>query len=260
MVKRPDVRLCVDRVVRLHLKPKAAKLAGDENAKNRPKLPAHLFGVSNHPLKIALQTGKLWKNGRSLGVHFLDGSPTQRDKVEHYAQMWSQYANINFDFSNSTEAEIRISFQADPGSWSAVGTDCLLPEDFPKSQPTMNFGWLSDDTDDVEYLRVVVHEFGHALGAIHEHQNPKSGIQWNVPAVYAYFSGPPNNWTKEEIDFNVIQKYSLDQLNATKFDRKSIMLYAFPPELVVGGVGTPENTNLSGGDKKFIGKMYPKKK
>lgn len=33
----------------------------------------------------------------------------------------------------------------------------------------MHFGWLRDDTDDVEWRRVVVHEFGHALGAIHEH-------------------------------------------------------------------------------------------
>jgi hypothetical protein len=50
----------------------------------------------------------------------------------------------------------------------------------------------------------------------------------------------------------------MDQLNATKFDRKSIMLYSFPPEMIIGGTGTPENTKLSVGDKKFIRKMYPK--
>jgi hypothetical protein len=122
----------------------------------------------------------------------------------------------------------------------------------------MNYGWLEDNTEDEEYRRVVIHEFGHALGAIHEHQNPKGGIEWNLPAVYEYFSGPPNNWSKEEIDFNIIQKYSMDQLNATKFDRKSIMLYSFPPEMIIGGTGTPENTKLSVGDKKFIRKMYPK--
>jgi len=43
---------------------------------------------------------------------------------------------------------------------------------FHHHEPTMNYGWLKDDTDDVEYRRVVIHEFGHALGAIHEHQNP----------------------------------------------------------------------------------------
>src|SRR5262249_13150903 len=145
------------------------------------------------------------------------------------------------------------------GSWSAVGTDCLVAEEFPKDHPTMNFGWLEDDTDDVEYRRVVTHEFGHAIGAIHEHQNPKGGIKWNLPAVYAYFSGPPNNSPKDDIDFNVVQKYYLNQLNATKFDPKSIMLYAFPAALIQGGKGTKENTQLSTGDKRFIGKMYPKK-
>src|SRR6185295_18692300 len=130
-------------------------------------------------------------------------------------------------------ADIRISFNADPGSWSAVGTDCLVADFFKPAEPTMNFGWLRDDTDDEEWRRVVVHEFGHAIGAIHEHQNPRGGIKWNLPAVYAYFSGPPNNWTKEEIDFNVVQKYSINQLNATSFDRSSIMLYSFPPQLTV---------------------------
>ena len=122
----------------------------------------------------------------------------------------------------------------------------------------MNFGWLTDDTDDIEYRRVVTHEFGHALGAIHKHQNPSGGIQWNLPAVYAYFSGPPNNWSKEDIDFNVVQKYSMAQLNATKFDPKSIMLYAFPAALIKSGKATAENTNLSSGDKSFMRKMYPK--
>ena len=55
-----------------------------------------------------------------------------------------------------------------------------------------------------EYERVVVHEFGHALGAIHEHQNPKGGIEWNLPAVYKYFAGPPNFWSKEDVDVNVL--------------------------------------------------------
>jgi hypothetical protein len=127
----------------------------------------------------------------------------------------------------------------------------------------MNFGWLKDDTDDTEYNRVVVHEFGHALGAIHEHQNFKGGIVWNVEAVYAAFSGPPNNWSRDDIDHNVIEKYSIDQLNATKFDPRSIMLYPFPKQLIKGPpalakTGTRSNTDLSVSDKRFIAKNYPK--
>ena len=49
----------------------------------------------------------------------------------------------------------------------------------------MNYGWLTPDSDDDELRRVVLHEFGHALGLIHEHQNPEGGIEWNEPAVKA---------------------------------------------------------------------------
>jgi prepilin-type processing-associated H-X9-DG protein len=250
---------CIDRTIPFDLKPKAAELAIKENPANGPKI-RHLPGVSSNVLKIALETGKLWKNGRTLNVAFLDGSATQRQKTIEKATMWCKYANIKFNFNGKSKSEIRISFNADPGSWSAVGTDSLVTEYFSINEPTMNFGWLTDDTNDIEWRRVVVHEFGHALGAIHEHQNPKSGIKWNLPAVYKYFSGPPNNWPKDQIDYNIVNKYTVDQINGTKFDIKSIMLYSFPPEMILSGKGTPENTDLSANDKKFIKKMYPLEK
>ena len=258
MTPKAGSRLCIDRVIPLEHKEEAARFAVEQSLRNRPEIVLRL-GVSMHPMKMALLTGKTWPNLKHLRVKFLDGSPTQKAKVMAHAQEWSKFAAVTFDLVSRGNAEVRVSFVADSGSWSAIGADCLVTKYFPKDEPTMNFGWLRDDTDDVEYRRVVVHEFGHALGAIHEHQNPKGGIKWNLPAVYRYFSGPPNNWSKDEIDYNIVQKYSLDQLNASKFDRKSIMLYAFPPELMVGGKGTPNNTDLSAGDKKFIGKMYPKR-
>ena len=76
--------------------------------------------------------------------------------------------------------------------------------------------------------------------------------------MYDYFSGPPNNWSKADIDHNIVQKYSLAQLNASKFDPKSIMLYSFAPELIQGRAGTLNNTKLSTGDKRFIRRMYQK--
>jgi hypothetical protein len=52
----------------------------------------------------------------------------------------------------------------------------------------MNYGWLLANTPDQEYSRVVLHEFGHALGAIHEHQHPAAGIPWDKPKVYEYYA------------------------------------------------------------------------
>jgi hypothetical protein len=103
----------------------------------------------------------------------------------------------------------------------------------------------------------VVHEFGHALGCIHEHQSPTEKLDWDKDAVYRVFSGPPNNWSRDEIDQNVLEKYSPQGLSATAFDVDSIMLYQFDPSLFLDHKGTPLNTHLSAGDKKMIASMYP---
>jgi hypothetical protein len=36
--------------------------------------------------------------------------------------------------------------------------------------PTTNFGWFNSSTDLREIRRTTLHEFGHVLGCIHEHQ------------------------------------------------------------------------------------------
>jgi hypothetical protein len=79
---------------------------------------------------------------KELTLPLLDDSALQQRKVTEKAQLWEKYANIHLDFGSDPDAEIRISFTADPGSWSAVGTDALIDRYFPKFQPTMNFGWL----------------------------------------------------------------------------------------------------------------------
>jgi hypothetical protein len=257
---RKTIHMCCDRVLTGTEKIRAMRAAIKENKKNAPSPPSpqrKRFGASSMgaPAKMALEAGKKWADGKTLGVYFMDGSATQKARVKAQALKWQQFANVKFNFAASkATAHIRISFVADDGSWSYIGTDAL---GIPKNEPTMNFGWLRDNTDDAEYERVVVHEFGHALGAIHEHQNPKGGIQWNLPAVYKYFSGPPNNWSKADIDTNVVGKYSVDQLNASKYDPYSIMLYHFDGALIKSGKPTRFNTRLSTGDKRFIRTQYP---
>jgi hypothetical protein len=208
--------------------------------------------------RMAVINTKKWPAGTTLRCRFLDGSPKMRSKVKAVALEWQALANIKLKFVTKGAAEIRISFSADAGSWSAVGRDCLNSSYFPLHQPTMNYGWLRDDTDDTEYHRVVTHEFGHALGCIHEHQQPKFNRVWNLPKVIKYFSGPPNFWTADEIKFNVLQKYSPTGISATKFDPKSIMLYSFDGVLFSDGKGpTNENTKVSALDTSMIKKMYP---
>jgi hypothetical protein len=232
-------------------------LAAQENNGTRfAKLPKQ---EQDHVTRMAVQLSKKWPEDTVLKCRFLDGTPKMQAKVKKMAKLWQQFENVTFKFVSTGEAQIRISFKADPGSWSAVGTDALNTSYFPKNKPTMNFGWLRDDTDDTEYRRVVVHEFGHAIGCIHEHESPTFSRVWNRKAVYKAFMGPPNNWSKAEIDSNVLDKYSPKGISATVYDPASIMLYAFPAELFSDGKGpTNENTELSPKDKQKIAQMYPK--
>jgi len=256
------VHVCIDRKLPDALAEKAADVAFKENASNRPTLAnVDPQKAPRHSEALAIVTTKKWAKGnarKTLRVRFLDGSAKQRAKVEAQAHGWEPYEKIGFVFGSDPAAELRVSFVADPGSWSAIGTDALVADAYPPDKPTMNFGWLRDDTDDEEYARVVLHEFGHALGAIHEHQNPSAAINWNKKAVYDYYMAPPNNWTQDQVDWNLFHRYSASSTNASSFDPKSIMAYWIPKEFTTDGFSVSENAALSDADKSFIGQWYPK--
>ncbi|MGE0240474.1 MAG: hypothetical protein AB7S59_17280, partial [Parvibaculaceae bacterium] len=119
-----------------------------------------------------------------------------------------------------------------------------------------------DQLSDYE-IGTIRHEFGHALGIEHEHQNPKGGCdkEYNWQLIYQYLEGPPNNWTKETIDWNLRQA-SGEDLQLTKFDKTSVMLYQFPADFYKKGAKSkcfvPEpNSQISSGDRALIAAMYP---
>jgi hypothetical protein len=255
MPRKRVSKLCFDRILVGQQALDAAALAVKENPANVPifAMPPGVMATPE-PLALAAVTAKLWKPGRTLRVRFLEGNPTVQAKVEQVAHNWEQYANIKFAFGTDPDAEIRISFTHDPGSWSYLGTDALT---IPKSQPTMNYGWLQLNTPDQEYHRVVQHEFGHALSCIHEHQSPGAEIPWDKEAVYRRFMGPPNNWSRAQVDANLFQRYSATTTQFTTFDTKSIMLYAIPNDLTIGDWEVGWNTEISDTDKTFIGTLYP---
>lgn len=206
--------------------------------------------------RLAALQAKLWpSHQRVLHIRFLGGDPRVHSRIERIANQWTHHAHIRFVFDNAADATIRIGFI--PGaSWSYIGTDALDPTISP-DMPTMNFGWLTPATPNDELQRVVLHEFGHALGMIHEHQSPAAEIPWDREAVYKYYAGPPNYWTRAQVDLNIFARYSHEQANASQFDRASIMLYPIPAEFTDGQLTIGWNRTLSKLDREFIRILYP---
>ena len=247
------IHMCVDRPLPPDLDSEAQLLARRANPRNRVQR-TRLDEATGQAIGIGFEYAKCWEPGSTLHIRFLDGDPAVQERVEQVAMQWTEVANINFAFDDSPDAEIRISFTPG-GSWSYIGLDCKL---IGADQPTMNLGWLTPETEQEEYDRVVLHEFGHMLGAIHEHQSPSGGIPWDEEKVLAFYGGYPNNWDRDTIQFNVLDRYSSDQVKATEFDPYSIMLYPVDKALTKGGFEIPwRNAALSDLDKEWVKVMYP---
>jgi hypothetical protein len=70
-------------------------------------------------------------------------------------------------------------------------------------------------------------------------------------------SGPPNNWSLDEINHNMFEPYERAETNFTALDRSSIMMYPVPPSWTQDGFSVELNSELSAMDRKFIHAQYP---
>lgn len=214
----------------------------------------HLEGEEDENLRSAVIRNKLWTIGQVIRVKFMDSlSNTLRLRIEKAAREWELYGNVRFQFVRRGKAEIRIGLNPKEGSWSYMGRDALYLDSLSK---TMNFGWFTDRTPDYEVRRTTLHEFGHALGLIHEHQHPLQNIQWNLEKVYTYYA-QTQGWDRQDVDQNLFRKYSSVQTQFCKYDPLSIMHYSVPKQLTLDGFEVRWNVQLSVEDKNFIGRMYP---
>lgn len=191
---------------------------------------------------------KFWATGTVLKIGFFNATASQIATVKTHAAEWvgPGAANLTFTYPSAGPYDIRIGVVPALGAWSYVGNDAKLVS---QTSVTMNLGWIASD--------VIKHEFGHALGLYHEHQNPNGGICWNETNVITSLSGPPNNWSVAQIRFNVLDRIDPTTVLTTPWDRVSIMHYNIPSNWTCNNVSIPGGTTISQNDKDFIRARYP---
>ena len=235
--------------------------------------------VLSRPQQLALWRSKQWDKNRlpneKILVSFRQSSGSLVQTVIDAANQWSRYCGIEFDYdrtgNNYRNAHIRVAF-GPSGHWSHVGTDSanvgLVANGNPNGQGQIDS--LNIDPGDVggNFLGTALHEIGHALGAIHEHQQPNSHIPWNEPAVIDWYGRQPNNWTPDQVRDQVLTKYDHGQFNSSTYDSTSIMQYAIAAQLIIPRNrrgpnqdpsfpdSIPWNNVLSNTDKNFMSQGY----
>lgn len=200
--------------------------------------------------------GFTWGVGSILRVYFMNGTKSQHELVRTtITDQLVPFTNLVFTWSdvdstiNAYNSIVRVTFDK-VGSWSVIGTYCLQVS---PTKPTTNFEWLDE--------AVILHEFGHVVGMVHEHMNPNNScLLWNKEVVYSIYGGAPNYWSRSQVDSQVFKTYSKEQINGSSYDPLSIMHYALDSKMLCNPCNVnlyEPNTRLSKNDKIWLSTVYP---
>jgi hypothetical protein len=238
-------------------------------------LPQSLGKDAQAPARAVLDQMKVWGAGVTLEICFAEpATVTMRKRIADAAKEWEKWSSLHFDFGSPDEPrmcdpkqtyDITIGFRGD-GAYSYTGIDSK------GKMPSMNLQHLDDEKariaqNEREVKRIVLHEFGHAIGLEHEHQSPEAHcsdeIDW--PTAEKYYKdrlGWPPETVHENLETMAVPiRAAKDSLQISGYDKQSIMQYALPAEIFKEGRAAPcfstTNYDLSPTDKKWVAGLYP---
>jgi hypothetical protein len=257
-------------------------------------------------LEFVVSDLRRWAPGKVIKVAFLDGDSDLHLDIATTLQKVTHACGVVFDFGETADgdfrkwtesdtqhaADIRVSFDK-KGYFSLVGIDSVDTSIGPPTsrvggrpyQASLNLGGFAVQRP-ATWRGTTLHEFLHALGFHHSHQNMRGPCQvsfrWDDdpgyqptqdnrgafiadsngrrPGIYTYLAGFPNFWERAKVDHNL--KTEEDPgIVVGPFDRASVMLYRFPP-LFYKTEPSPCAPNgdgqaLSEGDVRGLRLLYP---
>lgn len=169
---------------------------------------------------------------------------------------WQSYTGLDFvSEDNISDSDIRVFFTPNDGHWSVIGNDSNHSS--LVNQPTVNFDPVDfSNMNKSDRFGILLHEIGHSIGLIHEHQKDTSPIIWNRQKVYDdCFNW--YGWDTSKVDLNIFNSYnSNDLFHSKEFDTDSIMIYAIPTGWSSNYQINRTNNVLSKLDKSFAKAYY----
>jgi hypothetical protein len=194
-----------------------------------------------------------WDKGQTLKIYFDNGDKSQHQTFMDIANLWiidgvSLKLGTTDDIKGSN---IRASIGGKLNE-SLVGKQNTHPD--YKDKVTLKVANVTNQS-------IVLHEFGHALGLVHEHFHTGFPYHWDRDAVYNDLKKLGGPWTDARyIDRHVFHEDPAGKLPAddelTPFDPSSVMIYTIPSNWTVEKKGLMPGKELSSGDKDTILKLY----
>ena len=195
----------------------------------------------------------LWESNVSqLNVYFMESSLPNHiiDSTLAIANYWLPYSGIVFvKAADKCSADIRVSFKSGIGYFSRLGRDAKTDQ---TCNTTMGLADLHKEKPDT-FRRVVLHEFGHALGLLHELQHPDNPIQWDTLEATRHFMAV-QKMSKSQIYQQIFVK--INTATPGTYDSNSIMVYAVPAKITKNKIEIPWPNKLSEIDKREIKVAY----